>query len=230
MLKININYIYLILADFFSIIKNRRSVRVFQEKEVERDLIKKAIEMAAWAPSACDIQGWKFIVVDDKNKKQQIVDLGGSINIRSAPAGILVLYDNRSKDTEYADYIQSASAAIQNLLLTVHYLGLGACWICHLPPKRQLRKLFKIPGYLSPIAYIIVGYKKNEPVERPRKYSLEEIVSFNTFSSGDSSEKTSRLKLFILRILVRFYYLVPVFIKKKWLNQYVDGRFVKKFN
>lgn len=215
--------------DFFSLIKTRRSIRSFQEKKVNRETVKKIIEMAIYAPSACDIQGWRFIVVDDERKKQQIVDMGGSVNIKNAPLGILALYDNRTKNTEYADHIQSAAAGIQNLLLAVHYLGLGACWICHLPPKKQLRKIFRISKALSPIAYIIIGYKKNEPTAMPRKYNLDDIINFNVFSSQIPLKRINPIKLFILRILIKSYSLMPVFVKSKWLNKYLDKKFVKKF-
>jgi len=215
--------------DFFSLIKTRRSIRIFQEKGVDRETVRKIIEMAAYAPSACNVQGWRFIIVNDQKKKEEIVNMGGSINIKKAPLGILVLYDNRTKNTEYADHIQSAAAAIQNLLLATHHLGLGACWICHLPPKNQLRKMFKIPKTLSPIAYVMVGYKKNEPVVVPRKCNFDKIISYNTFSSNTPLENISSLKLLLLKILMKIYFLIPGWFKRKWLNQYIDKRFVKKF-
>ena len=215
--------------DFLNLIKTRRSVRIFQDKEVNRRTIEKIIEMATWAPSACNIQGWRFIVVTDQKKKEEIINLGGSITIKSAPVGILVLYDNRTKNIQYSDDIQSASAAIQNILLSAHYLGLGACWICHLPPKNQLRKLFKIPTSLSPVAYIILGHKKNEPGQMPRKYSPNKLISYNIFSSEIPLEKINSLKILILRILMKIYFLIPIWIRKKWLNQFADKRFVKKF-
>jgi len=216
--------------DFFSLIKTRRSIRSFQEKKVDRETVKKIIEMAIYAPSACNIQGWRFIIVDDERKKQQIVDMGGSVNIKNAPLGIIALYDNRTKNTEYADHIQSAAAGIQNLLLAVHYLGLGACWICHLPSKKQLRKIFNIPKIMSPIAYIAIGHhKKNKPIEMPRKYSLDEIIGFNEFSSNINIQNIKQSNLLIKKILTKIYRLTPVSIKRKWLNQYLDKNFVKKF-
>ena len=214
--------------NFISIIKKRRSIRFFQEKEVDQEIVKKIIESATYAPSACNIRGWRFIIVNSSIKKQEIIDTGGSINIAKAPMGILVLYDNRTKNTEYADNIQSAAAAIQNMLLTIHNLELGACWICHLPSKKQLRKIFKIPTNFSPIAYIAIGYKKNEPLEIPRKYNLDEIIGFNEFSPNiNQGEKQPNL--LIKKILTKIFLLIPVFIKKKWLNKYLDKNFVKKF-
>ncbi len=215
--------------DFFNLLKTRRSVRVFQDKEVNQESIRKIIEMATYAPSACNIQGWRFVIVADQKKKEEIVNLGGSIIIKNAPVGILVLYDNRTKNTEYSDDIQSASAAIQNILLSAHYLGLGACWICHLPPKNQLRKLFQIPNSLSPVAYIILGHKKNEPGQMPRKYNLDQLISYNAFSPDTPLEKINPLKVFILRVLMKTYFLIPKWIRKKWLNKFTNKRFVKKF-
>jgi len=66
-----------------------------------------------------------------KEKKQQIVDMGGSINNLKSSFGDFNPY-NRTKNTEYADYIQSAAAAIQNLLLTAHFreLGIRQFYVC----------------------------------------------------------------------------------------------------
>lgn len=126
--------------DFLTIINSRRSVRNFTAEPVDKNLIAKIIDVATRAPSACNIQGWHFIAVDDEKIKQELVDRGGSIIIKNAPTGILVLYDNRTKDTEYNDYIQSAAAAIENLILAATYYELSSCWLCHLPTKRQLKK------------------------------------------------------------------------------------------
>jgi len=211
-----------------SLIKTRRSIRLFQDKNIDRKTIKKIIEIAIYAPSACNIQGWRFIIVDDQIKKQEIIDFGGSVNIKNAPLGILVLYDNRTKNTEYNDNIQSAAAAIQNMLLMVHELGLGACWTCHLPSKKRLKKIFNIPKTMSPIAYLIIGNKKNKPTKMPRKYNIDELIGFNEFSSNiNRGEKQPNL--LIKKILTKTFILIPVFIKRKWLNKYLDKNFVKKF-
>lgn len=211
------------------IIKKRRSVRIFSDQAVEKEKIEKLIEAATYAPSACNVQGWKFIVVDRQEIKDEIVDLGGSIHIKNAPVGILALYDNRTKNSEYRDDIQSASAAIQNIHLTAVDLGLASCWACHLPTHGQLRKLLKIPSYFSPIAYILLGYSKNPPQEVPRKYSLGEVMNYNEFSKNWPVDKISFLKLIIQRLLIKIYRFTPKIIKKKILNKILDKNFVKKF-
>jgi len=210
-------------------IKARRSIRVFADKEVEKEKIQEIINLATFAPSNCNIQGWRFIIIDQDEIKGKIVNAGGAIIIKNAPVGILVVYDNQSKNYEYKDYIQSASAAIQNIHLAAKNYGLGSCWICHLPSHRVLRKLLNIPNCFTPIAYVILGYPKSEPVNVPRKYSLDQVMSYNTFSPHLAINKVSRLKIVIQKILVRIYYLTPLFIKKAFLNKLIDSNFVKKF-
>lgn len=218
------------MENFTEIINSRRSVRNFTQQPVEKELINKILDFAIKAPSACNIQGWHFIVVDDEEIKQKLIDFGGSIVIGNAPVGILVLYDGRTKNTEFRDNIQSAAAAIENILLAATHYDLGSCWICHLPSKRQLRKIFSIPEHMDPIAYVLLGYKKFISVEVPRKYKSEEITSFNKYLRDESKNAVKVDKyIFIQRLLMKIYYLTPLFIKKYFLNRFMDKKFVKKF-
>ncbi len=206
-------------------IKTRRSVRNFSNKKIEKEILEKIIEAGMWAPSHCNTQGWKFIFVDDQSIKNKIFDSGGSHVVKNAPSGVLVLYNKSKTDNlEFRDYIQSSSAAIQNMLLTSHDLGLGACWICHLPNKDALKKIFNIKKPYEPIAYIALGYPNQNSREIPRKNKLEDIYSLNTFSWQE--EKTP-FKIYLKRFLRKIYYKIPNFIKKL-IFPLVD-KFVKKF-
>jgi len=210
-------------------IYQRRSVRGFLDKNVEREKVEQLIESGIQAPSACNRQAWKFIIVDDIDIKNKIVDFGGSILIKQAPTGILVLYQNQTLGKLYDDNIQSAAAAIENILLKAVELGLGACWICHLPKPSDLRKIFKIPNGFSPIAYILLGYPSKEAQNVSRKYSLREVMNYNEFDPNWPLENISTLSLLIKKILVKIYYLSPVWLKKLFLNKFLDKYFVKKF-
>ena len=215
--------------DLNEAINKRRSVRIFSETPVNQDIANQLIESAILAPSACNIQGWRFIVIDDQTIKDRLVQNGASIAIKKSPIGILVLYDNRTQNFEYRDNIQSAAAGIENLLLTATHLGLGACWICHLPPKKQIKKIFSLPAAIDPIAYIILGQPKNATADMPRKYTLEQITGYNKFQGPDHDFERIPLKIPAKKILIKIYYLLPEFIKHGWLNRYVDRKFVKKF-
>jgi nitroreductase len=210
-------------------LKTRRSVRIFQSGSPSRDEIEELIEAANWAPSACNVQGWKYIVVDKPEIKQAMVDNGGAIIIKTAPIGILVLYDNRTKNIDYADYIISGGMAIENILLKAHELNLGACCVCHLPSPKYLRKIFGIPNYYDVIAYVLVGIPRIKPGTMARKYSLAEVMAYNKFDITWPRENIKPLKLWFQRWLIRGYYCLPQTVKVKWLNKILDKKFVKKF-
>ncbi len=169
-------------------IRTRRSVKVYADKPVEREKILKVIEAGNRAPSACNIQGWRFLVVEDKSHRDSLVEKG-VIHLKNIPVGIFVLYYNKTNNTEYADYVQSASAAIQNMLLTAHDMGLGACWICHLPKKDVLRRLLKVPGHYDPIALVTLGYPSQPEREVPRKADAKDLVCYEEFGFDISDPK-----------------------------------------
>jgi len=210
-------------------LNSRRSVRIFLDKPVEKEKLAVLIMAGNLAPSACNKQAWKFIMVDKDDLKNRLVDEGGSMVIKNAPTGILVLYHNQTLGSDYHDDIQSAAASIENILLKAVELGLGGCWICHLPPAKIIRKIFKIPENFTPVSYLLLGYPAKEPQNVPRQYSLAEIMNYNEFNQNWPKEKNNSSLLFFKKILVKIYYLSPAFIKKIFLNKLLDKRFVKKF-
>ena len=214
--------------DIQTTIKNRRSVRKFLPKPVKQEIIDKIIESANWAPSACNVQGWKFIIVDDQKLKEKIVEKGGAKLIKNAPLGILVAYDQRTENLEYQDHIQSAAASIQNLLLAAYDQGLGSCWICHLPNKKELKKIFNIPATFTPIAYIALGYPAQEPITIPRRYELNQIIGRNQFPASPTTSISTK-KLLIKRALRKRYFSLPTPFKKM-VSRLVDKYFTKKFS
>ncbi len=213
------------------ILKERRSIRKFTAEEGPRPMLMELIDYAAWAPSATNRQPWRFIIVDDPAVKGKIVDAGGSVLIGKAPCGILVTYENTTRNVRYHDDYQSAGACIQNLLLAAHARGLGACWLCTLPSPSFLRKLLDIPDDFSPVAYVIVGYPQNPTTKIvPRKAATEEVVGHNRFPDHAPGTRRSRLLLSAERCLIGSYDRLPVWLKKNFVNRLVDKGFTKKFD
>lgn len=206
-------------------IKTRRSIRVFSDKKLEKDVLEKIIEAGNYAPSHCNVQGWRFVFIDDANIKNKIFENGGSHVVKNSPYGILLAYNKALvENTEYHDWIQSGAASMQNMLLTAHDLGLGGCWICHLPRKKVLSKILNIQKPYSPVSYLAFGYPKTTPVEVKRKKATEEVYAVNKFVW--QAEKTP-LKIYLKRMVRRVYYRLPLFAKKI-IFPIVD-KFVKKF-
>ena len=192
----------------------RRSIRRFdEEKKVPQEIIDKIIEAGIHAPSACNFQAWKMIVIDDEETIKKLLEVGCSSVISKSRQGIVVVYRNDLFVTGYKhkDYIQSASAAIENMLLMAYSLGIATCWLCDLPSGNVLRHILEIPENFDIIAYIAFGYpttgksssksemeyhygteKKFEAHER--KYSLEQVICPNRFKSVDGDITTFSLK------------------------------------
>ena len=104
----------------------RRTVRRFLDSPVPRDIVEKLIDAARWAPSACNLQLWEFIVVDDPELRDAIAAETRYINL--APVAIFATYSHEYTRENYA-WVQSAAAAVQNMMLMAHGLGLGGCWV-----------------------------------------------------------------------------------------------------
>ena len=214
--------------DLLEAIHGRRSIRRYKSQPVGDQEIRKIIEAANWAPSACNTQGWRFIVIDDRQIIEDLVKLDTAYFVKDALQGILVLYDNRTDNLEYADYIQSASAAIQNMLLTAHSMGIGTCWICHLPRKAEIRRYFEIPSRYDPVALITLGYYESVPVTVKRKHSVDEIISRNRFDFDDKTKDDAKNWLHAKRAARRIYYLLPAFLRQSMGS--VAKRFEKRFD
>jgi len=172
--------------DVFEAIKTRRSIRAFTEEEVSEEEIRKIREAARWAPSAGNIQPWIFVIVRDPKRKRRLSEAAlNQLFIEEAPVVIVVCADQERSGRVYGRRgsdlycIQDTAAAIQNLLLAAHALGLGACWVGAFN-EDAVRHVLNIPDGVRPVAIIPMG----RPAVKPRavfKRSLNEIVRYESF-------------------------------------------------
>lgn len=213
--------------DIFEAIKTRRSIRKFQERPVPEELIKQIVEAGQWAPSACNRQDWKFIVVESEEVKERLLKETTAHFVRQAPLLIFVLYSNRTDNLEYKDHLLSAAMAIQNMQLTAYSLGLGACCVNNLPIKSKLRKILSIPRAYDPVALLCMGYPKAVPKPLKRKEGLDSILCRNSFDFKNT-QPVFDLKLTIKRVVRFVYYRVPASLKK--LLDPIARKFEKRFD
>ena len=187
------------IMEFNECLFSRRSIRNFSNKKISNETIKDIINAGIYAPSACNFEAWKFIIIDENNKEKDRLE---NPLIKNAPYGIIVTYRNDLFVTgrKYKDYYQSSAAAIQNMLLYINSIGLGAVWICGLPKAKKIKKAFNIPKNFDIIACIAFGYplKGNENSikainyhygnerdfkQHKRRYTLEQVMCSNTFTT-----------------------------------------------
>jgi nitroreductase len=172
--------------DVLEAIEGRRSIRVFKNRNVSAEIIKKLIDAAQWAPSAGNIQPWEFIVVRKPEIKRALAEAAlDQTFIEEAPAVIVVCAnENRSSqrygvrgETLYC--IQDTAAAIQNIHLAAYSLELGTCWIGAFS-EEEAREILKIPYGVRPVAIVPVGYPAESPPPRSRR-PISQIVHYEKF-------------------------------------------------
>lgn len=218
--------------DIFEAIGRRVSVRHFSGRPLDPAIIERIIAAGTAAPSACNRQAWRFIVVTDQAVKDCLHRSGGSPFIPGAPAGVLVLYHRFSANLEYPDNIESAAACVQNMALAATALGVGSCWINHLPSRKIVRRLFSIPRCYDIIAYLALGYPQKVTEPMPRKHlQLSDVLSYNTFGEARPAEvrDPGRLAIWCMLRFLKCYARLPVLLKrplqpavKKMVRTYFD--------
>lgn len=188
--------------NFLDLVKQRYSCRKFLPIPVEEDKIIQCIEAARLAPSACNAQPWKFVVVNDITVKQQLVDAATSgvyklsKFISNAPVIIVVVADltnflskvgSLMRDVKF--YLLDIGISCEHLVLQATELGLGTCYIGWFSEK-GVSKVLKIPKrYKIPLlicmGYPEEGYKSSDVIRKRAKSDtrkdLKEILSFNKF-------------------------------------------------
>jgi len=149
----------------------RRSVRVYAPGDVSDAQVQSLLEAAMAAPSAVAKDPWRFVVIRDPRMLTRIADaLPNGKMLATAPLGIVVCGDlDAAHDRQLSYLLQDCSAAIENLLLAVHALGLGACWLGVHPREDRIRKLSQLLGLplnVIPVAAIAIGHPGE--VKEPR--------------------------------------------------------------
>ena len=158
--------------------RERRSIRRYLDRPVADELVNALLEAARWAPSGLNNQPWRFVVIRDEPLRKALAGLTkyGRI-IEQAPVSIAVFLDNQSLYHREKD-LQGVGAALQNLLLAAHELGLGAVWLGEiLNNAARVGELLELPPRYELMAVVAVGHPDpdHQPAKKERK-PLSELV------------------------------------------------------
>jgi len=160
------------------IIYRRRSIRIFERKEVEQELLEELLQAGMAAPSASNGQPWEFVVVTDAQKLEQLQSKlhYGKYN---APAAIAVLANLSiaKKESSFRFWIQDCSAATENILVAAAGLGLGSVWIGGYPKEdvtSLIHEILEIPENIHVLNLIYVGYPAEDKPARTQ-YEKERV-------------------------------------------------------
>jgi nitroreductase len=179
-----------IVNETLKIIKQRRSIRSYQDEQIKEEELQAVLEAGMYAPNAGD-QAWHFTAVQNKSLLDRLnlaakeaarqmdniphlKQLGNDEKFNclyGAPTLIIVSGNGQVPIPLEAD----CAAATQNLLLAAESLGLGTCWIFFVllafnsPQGAELRKELKIPENYKPYNSAVLGYKRDAAADVPAR-------------------------------------------------------------
>ena len=147
--------------DVLTAIHTRRSIRKHLDRPVPEELVQKLLAAAMQAPSARNQQPWQFVVIDDRERLSKIAEfMPNAAMAAQAPLAILVCGDLDLEKSE-GYWVVDCAAAVENMLLAAHALGLGAVW-CGVYPRAPrmegLRQLVGLPRNVIAHSLVVLGY------------------------------------------------------------------------
>lgn len=169
--------------DLFEAVERRHSVRSFLPRDVSREQVETLLRCACAAPSAGNVQPWRFVVVRDPEARRALARAAlGQTFVAEAPVVIVVCADLQAHARAYGRRgvelyaIQDTAAAVQNILLAATALGLGACWVGAFREEEVSRAL-ELPANWRPLALLPVGHPAR-PASQPPKHDFKSLTRF----------------------------------------------------
>lgn len=176
------------------IIRHRRSIRRYLDKPVEREKIMLCLEAARLAPSACNSQPWKFIVVDDRQLKDRLcrAAFSGIYSVGSfakkAPVIVAVVSEKAKfiarvgglfRGTRF--YLIDIGIATEHFVLQAEELGLGTCWLGWFN-EGAVKSILNVPRDRKIDALLALGYYDRAKLGQPHdREPMEKISAFNSY-------------------------------------------------
>jgi len=167
------------------ILKNRRSIRKFKKKEVEKEKVDSIIKAALLSPTSMNRRPWEFLVVTDKNLLEKLSNSKehGSQFLKGAPLGIVVIANPNISDV----WVEDTSIASIIIQLSAETIGLGSCWIqirsrMHSREKSSedyIKEILRIPEEMKVESIIAIGY----PAENREPYTDKDLSSEKIYNN-----------------------------------------------
>ena len=171
------------MMDVYEAIRQRYSVRAYQEKPVEAETLRRVLEAGRLAPSGSNSQPWRFVVVQDADRRQALCKAAkDQAFVAAAPVVIAVVGMNPEKvmSCEIPGDPVNCAIAIDHMTLAAVAEGLGTCWIGAFI-QDEARKVLGVPESLRVIELLTLGYPAVDPHAKVRK-DFDEVVCWEQFS------------------------------------------------
>lgn len=158
----------------FEAISKRYSCRSYVDKPMEKEKLARIFEAARLAPSAKNLQDWRFVVVTDKDKRTKVAHAAYD-QMFLTQAGVIIVACSNS------DYVMrcgipigaiDVAIALEHIALQAVEEGLATCWIGSFEPDK-VRQILGIPQNIQIIELMGLGY----PADAPRKPNRQPVTS-----------------------------------------------------
>jgi nitroreductase len=177
---------------FLELVRNRQSDRAYLDKPIETEKLERILEAAKLAPSACNSQPWKFIVVTDPEKRMCVAEATANKTLsmnhftRQAPVQLVLVEESANFTSTLGGWITNKHYPHIDLGIVASHVslaaadeGLGSCIIgwCN---EKKIRKTLEIPKNKRVMLVILLGYS-NQPLREKKRKTKEEIISYNKY-------------------------------------------------
>ena len=180
------------MKTFLELARNRQSDRAYTDQPVETEKLERILEAARIAPSACNAQPWKIIVVSNADKRMQVADatanklLAMNHFTKQAPLQLVILEENANFTSTVGGWATEKHYPHLDLgILTSHITlaaadeGLGSCIIGWCDEKK-VRKALDIPKNKRVMLVILLGYSA-QPLRNKKRKTRDEVISYNKY-------------------------------------------------
>ena len=181
------------MQTFISLAKSRRSIRNYSTAAIPKRDIARCAESARYAPSACNSEPWKFVIVDDSAQIKKIAktvlsgpykmnsfahNAGAFIAIISEKVKLPAFLGGILRKTNFAKI--DIGIACAHLVLEAQDLGIGSCILGWFNEKK-LKRVLKIPRSKKIELLIAFGYPKDKKLPKRNLKHRDEVISFNKY-------------------------------------------------
>ncbi len=168
--------------DVLEVIRNRRSIRDYSNKPVEKDKLMRILEAGRLAPSAKNMQEWRFVIVTDPATRKKLVTAANNQEfVGQAPVVIAACaeHDNHIMRCGQLTYPIDVAIALDHMTLQATAEGLGTCWIGSFY-EDQVKQILGIPAQITVVELLTLGYAGGPP--RPlTRLAMEKIIHWETW-------------------------------------------------
>ena len=190
--------------DILEVMKTRRSIRKFLEMPIEFEKLGKILEAGAAAPSAGNLQNWKFIVVTEKETREKLADASfQQFWMTTAPVHIVVVAEIEKTKQYYGIRgerlysIQNCAAAVMNMLNVAWSEGIGSCWVSAFD-EDMVKRALDIPEHVRPQAIVPFGYPDEKPPAPPKK--VVETVAYIENWDRRMADRAKAMRIYYPRV------------------------------